>query len=224
MRRIAGITHGPWVIVPAAFTLMVIPVMDFTTMNTGTTARLQMIGWSVVFLAGISFLIRHKLLWLAGLVLCALYIAINMSHLFFFPDAEMANEAVAFKIVSSIVVAGIAWLYFARSPDLDRRQHWLGQTAHRFYVDIPAVLGGKDQCKSIDLSYTGARFSVAQAREKYKVGQRVSIEIPDIDAILCQGKIIAVSYNEIRVHFVDTSDHEKELIRQWLSSQNLQGV
>jgi hypothetical protein len=224
MRRIAGITHGPWVIVPAAFTLMVIPVMDFTTMHTGSTVPLEIIGWLVVFAAGISFLIRHKLLWLVGLVLCALFIAINLSHLMFFQEPVLETEAIAFKIVSSVVVAGIAWLYFARSPDLDRRQHWVGQTAHRFYVETPVVLGGKEQCKTIDLSYTGARITVSQAREKFKVGQRVSVEVPDIDSLLCQAKIIAVSFNEIRVHFVDTSDREQELIRQWLNSQNLQGV
>ncbi|QDK46092.1 PilZ domain-containing protein [Bdellovibrio sp. ZAP7] len=224
MRKTVGITHGPWVIVPAAFILMVIPVMDFTTMHTGSTVPLEIIGWLVVFAAGVSFLIRHKLLWLVGLVLCALFIAINLSHLMFFQEPPLATEAFAFKIVSSIVVAGIAWLYFARSPDLDRRQHWLGQTAHRYYVGIPVVLGGKDQCKTLDLSYTGARIAVFQAREKFKVGQRLSVEVPDIDGILCQAKVIAVGHSEIRVHFVDTSDHEQEQIRQWLISQNLQSV
>ncbi|MEK2688194.1 PilZ domain-containing protein [Bdellovibrio sp. GT3] len=224
MRKTIGITHGPWVIIPAAFTLMVIPVMDFTTMHTGTTGTLEAIGWLVAFGAGISFLIRHKLLWLMGLVFCALFIAINLSHLVFFQEPPLDTEVAVFKIVSTIMVAGIAWLYFSRSPDLDRRQHWMEQTAHRYYVDIPVVLMGKENCRILDLSYTGSRIMLPQAREKFKVGQMISVEIPDIDDILCQGKIIAVSHSEIRVHFVDTSDHEKELIRQWLGSQNLQSV
>ncbi|WP_410468734.1 PilZ domain-containing protein [Bdellovibrio bacteriovorus] len=74
----------------------------------------------------------------------------------------------------------------------------------------------------MDLSYTGARIAVPEGTGSYAKGQAVSIQLSEINDIQCEGRVIDMQGGILRVHFAGLNSSEKELLRQWLSSQNLQ--
>lgn len=168
-------------------------------------------------------MIRHKSSWVVGMVLCAGFVGINLYELVFQSTAGVDPWSTTFKLMNCLLVAFIVStvFYFFRYPYLDRRQNWMAPTGERFKVEMTVLVNGDMRFKTVDLSYTGARIAV-DATASFQPEQRISLQLTDINDVVCQAKIVAIHDGWMRVHFEDVSANEKELIRQWLLSQNLQ--
>lgn len=207
----------------AAAVLVSIPLMDIVSAQRSGVYMYGIVSWVLVCGAGISLMIRHKSSWMVGMVLSGGFVAINLYELIFQSKEGGSPWATTFKLMNCLLVAFIVSTvsYFFRYPYLDRRQNWLAPTGERFKVEMPVIVNGDIRLKSVDLSYTGARIAV-DATASFQADQRISVQLTDINDVRCQAKIVAVDDGWIRVHFEDVSASEKELIRQWLLSQNLQ--
>ena len=207
----------------AAAVLISIPLMDMLSSQRSGEFMFGLVSWIMVCGAGISLMIRHKSAWVMGMTLCVAFVLTNLYQLAFLSTAGVNPWASTIKLMDCLLVAFIVAtvFYFFRYPYLDRRQNWFAPTAERFKVEMPVVLNGDLQTKLVDLSYTGARIAV-DAAAPFKVDQRISVQLTEINDVLCQARIIDVNNGWMRVRFEDTSSQEKELIRQWLLSQNLQ--
>lgn len=223
--------HGlerPLIVQLAAAVMIATPIMDILASHFAGAYLFDPISWLLVFAGGVTLMIRHKSLWIASILLGACFLGYNAPLI-----VQSAVSGGSFisqmpRVLACSLVAfaiGIVF-YFFRRPYLDRRQHWLAPTGARFAVETAVILNGKLQASSLDLSYTGARIAVPQdsqdfKAEGFKKGDRVSLLLVEINDLLCQAKVLEVQDSYIRVQFQQTSGEEQELIRQWLSSQNL---
>lgn len=219
--KTAGLER-PLVVQLAAAVLIATPLMDILTGQRTGSYLFDMISWVLIFGAGVSLMVRHKSSWMLGIVLCLSFVVYTgyTIVLAIGPGGNPVTQTA--KLLDCLLVAFIVGsvFYFFRYPYLDRRQHWFAPTGSRFAAQIPVVINGTIQSQTVDLSYTGARIAVPQG-SAFKKGDRVSLALTEINDILCHGQILDVQESFIRVHFEDTSSAEQELIRQWLSSQNL---
>lgn len=218
-----GLTR-PLAVQLAAAVLISIPLMDMLSAQRSGEFMFGLASWIMVCGAGISLMIRHKSSWILGISLCVAFVLTNVYQLAFLDTAGVSPWASTMKLLDCLLVAFIVVtvFYFFRYPYLDRRQNWFAPTAERFKVEMPVVLnGGQISLKLVDLSYTGARIALDPGAS-FKKGERVSVQLTEINDVLCQARVIDVHNGWMRVHFEDTSSQEKELIRQWLLSQNLQ--
>ncbi len=207
----------------AAAVLILTPVMDILTLQRTGTQVFDWVSWLLIFGAGVSLLIRHKSAWVLGLVLCGVFVFMTSASLL--RDMEMVDPVVSTaRLMDCLLVLFIVGTvsYFFRYPYLDRRQNWFAPTGDRFTANISVVLGGVET-QTLDLSYTGARVSIPRPGI-FKVGEVVPLQISDINDIQCQARVIDTQNDHVRVHFEETSSADKDLIRQWLHSQNLQKV
>ncbi|MBO9665909.1 MAG: PilZ domain-containing protein [Bdellovibrio sp.] len=202
----------------AATVLIAVPVLDVSSAHGVAGALFDLPSYLLVFATGLCLFIRHKTVWLLGGSLCSMFLGLNIYQLLF-ESSNLSATMYTYRLFDCILVASLvaAVFHFFKYPYLDRRQHWLSPTASRYDVKIPVTMNGV-ATETLDLSYTGARIAVNQG-QSFKLNQRVSIQLSEIDDILCQAKVVQVDPNDICVHFEGTSDHEKELIRQWLLSQ-----
>ncbi|MGE5085920.1 MAG: PilZ domain-containing protein [Bacillota bacterium] len=209
----------------AAAVLVSIPMMDILSGQRSGIFMYGIVSWVLVCGAGISLMIRHKSSWIMGTIFCGSFVAINLYEIAFQSPVGVDPWLTAFKFINCLLVAVIVATVFCffRYPYLDRRQNWFAPTGERFKVEMPVIVNGDLGAKTLDLSYTGARI-VLDAAASFKPGQSVSLQMTDINDVVCQAKIVAIHDGWIRVHFEDASKSEKELIRQWLLSQNLQKV
>ncbi|MFM6928717.1 MAG: PilZ domain-containing protein [Bdellovibrio sp.] len=207
----------------AAAVLISIPLMDILSGQRSGVFMYGILSWILVCGAGVSLMIRHKSSWIAGTVLCAAFVGINLYEVVFQDTSGVDPWLTTFKLMNCLLVAFIVTtvFYFFRYPYLDRRQNWFAPTGERFKVEMSVVVNGDTRLKTVDLSYTGARIAV-DAAASFQPEQRISVQLTDINDVVCQAKVVAIHDGWIRVHFEDVSASEKELIRQWLLSQNLQ--
>lgn len=213
----------PFVVQLAAAVLIAMPLLDIIVGQRTGSFIFDGVSWLLIFGAGASLMIRHKSAWMLGIVLSvvfALHNAVNLIQ----STVPGANPVIqTARLLDCLLVAFIVGtvFYFFRYPYLDRRQHWFAPTGNRFVAQIPVVLNGSIHTTSLDLSYTGARIALPQGAFDLKVGDHVSLLLTEVNDLLCQARILEIQPSYIRVHFEDTSSQEQELIRQWLSSQNL---
>ncbi|QDK38352.1 PilZ domain-containing protein [Bdellovibrio sp. NC01] len=219
--KTAGLER-PFVVQLAAAVLIATPLMDILTGQRTGSYLFDVVSWILIFGAGASLMVRHKSSWMLGIILCLSFVGYTgyTIVLAIGPGGNPVTQTA--KLLDCLLVAFIVGsvFYFFRYPYLDRRQHWFAPTGSRFAAQIPVVINGSIQSQTVDLSYTGARIAVPQG-STFKKGDRVSLALTEINDILCHGQILDVQESFIRVHFEDTSAAEQELIRQWLSSQNL---
>lgn len=218
--KTAGLER-PLVVQLAAAVLIATPVMDILMGQRTGSYMFDLFSWALIFASGASLMIRHKSSWVAGIALAVAFVVYNLFLLLMNPSGALPLQQTT-KFLDCLLVMFIVGtvFYFFRYPYLDRRQHWFSPTGNRFMVNIPAVLNGSIQTSTMDLSYTGARISVPEGAS-FKKGDRVSLLLSDINDLLCQAHVLNVDDGSIRVHFEGTSASDQELIRQWLSSQNL---
>jgi hypothetical protein len=115
-------------------------------------------------------------------------------------------------------------MYFFRYPYLDRRQKWFAPTADRFAVAIPVLINGSIPADTTDLSYTGARISLKDLGGNFQKGDRLSLQIPEVADLVCQGEVIAKDDASLRVKFDKIDSDSREILRQWLLSQGVKKV
>ncbi|XGC79735.1 PilZ domain-containing protein [Bdellovibrio bacteriovorus] len=207
----------------AAAVLIATPLLDIMMMQRTGTQIFSWISWVMIAGAGISLMIRHKLSWLVGITLCILFVVSTGVSLF--QEIESADPIVSSaKLLDCLLVLFIVGTvsYFFRYPYLDRRQNWFAPTGERFALSMSVVLDGMET-QTLDLSYTGAKISAPEGK-LFKVGDKVPLQFSEINDIQCWARIIDSKPGQVRVHFEDTSAGDKEMIRQWLSAQNLQKV
>lgn len=207
----------------AAAVLIMTPLLDIMMMQRTGAQMFSWVSWIMIAGAGISLLIRHKSSWLIGIALCCFFVfntANSLLHEIDSADPLISSAKLLDCLLVLFIVGTIS--YFFRYPYLDRRQNWFSPTGERFSVAMAVVLDGVET-QTVDLSYTGAKILYNEA-VKLKVGDKVPLQFSDINDIQCWARIIDVKQGQVRVHFEDTSAGDKELIRQWLSAQNLQKV
>ncbi len=207
----------------AAAVLIATPVMDILSGHRTGAYLFDVLSWILVFGAGASLMVRHKSSWMLGIVLCVIFVVYNVFSIIQStgPGANPVTQTA--KLLDCLLVAFIVGsvFYFFRYPYLDRRQHWFSPTGNRFAAQTAVVLNGSVLTNSLDLSYTGARIAVPQGSSSFKKGDRVSLLLSEINDLLFQANVLEVQETYIRVHFEGTSPQDQEMIRQWLSSQNL---
>lgn len=184
---------------------------------------LNWVGWVSVFGAGMTLMIRHKLSWVVGMILCGVFVISTLVSLFkgFGIVDPVISTARVLDCFLVLFIVGTVFSFF-RYPYLDRRQNWFAPTGDRFVVVTPVVLNGKVNGETVDLSYTGARISVPEGVESFQKDQVMTLVLSEINDIQCKAKVIDVKDKVLRIHFDGLSSSEKDLLRQWLSSQNLQ--
>ncbi len=206
----------------AAAVLILTPVLDLMMMQRSGVSILNWLSWIFVFGAGVTLMIRHKSSWIIGIALCAAFVLNTSYHLV--QELSVVDPIVSSaRLLDCLIVVFIVVTVFSffRYPYLDRRQNWFAPTGDRYVVMTSVMLDGKTEAQTVDLSYTGARISVPEGAT-YEKGQAVSIQLSEINDIQCSGKVIDMHGGILRVHFAGLNSNEKELLRQWLSSQNLQ--
>ena len=207
----------------AAAVLMFTPVLDLIMMQRTGVAVLNWVGWVSVFGAGLTLMIRPKLSWVLGMILCGIFVISTLVSLFkgFGVVDPAISTARVLDCLLVLFIVGTVFSFF-RYPYLDRRQNWFAPTGDRFVVVTPVVLNGKVNGETVDLSYTGARISVPEGVESFKKDQVLTLVLSEINDIQCKAKVIDVKDKVLRIHFDGLSSSEKDLLRQWLGSQNLQ--
>lgn len=206
----------------SAAVLMLTPILDLLMMQRTGVAVLNWVGWISVFGAGMSLMIRHKLAWVVGIVLCGVFVISTLFSLIrdFGVVEPVISTARLLDCGLVIFIVGTIFSFF-RYPYLDRRQNWFAPTGERFQVATQVLLDGVE-AQTVDLSYTGARIRLPDGfKDPGKEGV-FELQLSDINDIQCKARVIDFGEGVLRVHFVDMASSDQELLRQWLSSQNLQ--
>nr|BFD63496.1 hypothetical protein BdHM001_21770 [Bdellovibrio sp. HM001] len=206
----------------AAAVLILTPMLDALMMQRSGVSILNWLSWIFVFGAGVTLMIRHKSSWILGVVLCAAFVVNTSYHLIqeFNTVDPIISSARLLDCLIVVFIVGTVFSFF-RYPYLDRRQNWFAPTGDRYVVATSVLLEGRVEAQTVDLSYTGARIAVPEG-VSYQKGQTVSVQLSEINDIQCAAKVIDLQGGILRLHFADLNSSEKELLRQWLSSQNLQ--
>lgn len=207
----------------AAAVLMITPVLDILMMQRTGISVLNWMSWAAVFGAGVSLLVRHKLSWVVGIGLCGVFVVSTLISLY--QGIHIVDPVISTaRVLDCLLVLFIVGTVFSffRYPYLDRRQNWFAPTGERFIVATNVLLNGSMEAQTLDLSYTGARLSRPQGFADLSKGQSLVVQLSDINDIQCKATVIDVKDGVLRVHFAAMESADKELLRQWLSSQNLQ--
>ncbi len=209
----------------SAAVLILTPFLDVLMMQRTGVAIFNWVGWITVFGAGVSLMIRHKLSWIVGIALCGLFVGSTLFVLIrgfyevepVISTVRLLNCALVLFIVSTV-------LSFFRYPYLDRRQNWLAPTGERVAVATPILLSGGVEAQTVDMSYVGARLRLPGGPNGLEKDSQIEIQLPDINDITCKARVVEIDQGLLRVHFVDMTSSDKEFLRQWLRSQNLQKI
>ncbi|WP_295899879.1 PilZ domain-containing protein [uncultured Bdellovibrio sp.] len=207
----------------AAAVLIMAPVLDMMMSQRTGAQVFSVFSWILIFGAGVSLLVRHKSSWVLGIILCSVFVISTGVSLVREMDTvdPIVSSAKLLDCLLVIFIVGTV-SYFFRYPYLDRRQNWFAPTGDRFAIVSSVVLGGAET-QTIDLSYTGARITIPGSAT-FKSGDVVALQLTEINDISCKARVVDVKEDHIRVHFEGTSASEKDLIRQWLNSQDLKKV
>lgn len=207
----------------AAAVLMLTPALDLIMMQRTGVSVLNWVGWVSVFGAGLTLMIRHKSSWVIGVLLCIVFVVSTLMSLIkgFGVVDPVISSARVLDCLLVLFIVGTVFSFF-RYPYLDRRQNWFAPTGDRFVVATPVVLNGNINGETVDLSYTGARIFVGESSQDFQKNQVLTVVLSEINDIQCKAKVIDLKDKVLRVHFDGLSISEKDLLRQWLGSQNLQ--
>lgn len=197
-------------------------MLDLYIARTYGQTIFQPFQWVLIVGAALSLLIRHKSAWALGLVFMGLFVA-SMVKDRFWPSEELDPLLGTAKFLGAMagLYVIIVMMYFFRYPYLDRRQKWFGPTADRFEVQIPVLINGSINGDTSDLSYTGAKITLKDQGDNIQKGDRLSLQIPDIADLVCQGEVIAKDSAILRVKFDKIDSDSREILRQWLLSQGV---
>ncbi|MNL21862.1 PilZ domain protein [compost metagenome] len=88
-------------------------------------------------------------------------------------------------------------------------------------VQIPVLINGSIAGDTTDLSYTGAKITLKDQDDNFQMGDRLSLQIPEIADLVCQGEVIAKDKGVLRVKFDKIDSDSREILRQWLLSQDV---
>lgn len=201
--------------------MVLLPLTDLYLARTYGQTIFQPFQWVLVIGAALSLLIRHKSAWALSLVFMIAFVS-SMVKDRFWPSEELDSLVGTAKFLGAM--AGLyviaVTIYFFRYPYLDRRQKWLSPTADRFAVSIPVLINGSISGDTSDLSYTGAKISLKDPGDNFQKGDRLSLQIPEIADLICQGEVIAKDDGILRVKFDKIDSASREILRQWLLSQD----
>ena len=203
--------------------MVLLPLLDLYVAKTYGQTIFQPFQWVLVIGAALSLLIRHKSAWALGLIFMALFVASMVKDRFWPADGEvdpMLGTAKFLGAMAGLYVI-VVMMYFFRYPYLDRRQKWFAPTADRFLVQIPVLINGSIMADTSDLSYTGVKLSLKDSADNIQKGDRLSIQIPEIADLVCQGEVIAKDSSILRVKFDKIDSASSEILRQWLLSQDI---
>jgi len=207
-----------------ALLLVLLPLIDLYLARTYGQTIFQPFQWILIVGTALSLLVRHKSAWAVGLVLMLIFVSTMIVERYWTSGGEdldsMLGTAKFIGAMTGLYVI-IVMMYFFRYPYLDRRQKWFGPTADRFMVQIPVLINGSISADTADLSYTGARIALKDAGENFKKGDRISVQLPEVTDLVCQGEVIAKENGLLRVNFDKMDGESKETLRQWLLSQDI---
>lgn len=205
-----------------ALLMVFLPLIDLYFARTYGQTIFQPFQWVLVTGAALSLLIRHKSSWALSVLFMLIFVG-SMVKDRFWPGEDLDSQIGTAKFLGAM--AGLyviaVTLYFFRYPYLDRRQKWLGPTADRFEVKTSVLINGSIAGDTTDLSYTGARISLKDQGTSIQAGDRLSLQIPEIADLVCQGEVIAKDEGVLRVKFDKIDSASKEILRQWLLSQDV---
>lgn len=205
-----------------ALVMVFLPLLDLYFARTYGLTIFQPFQWVLVMGAALSLLIRHKSAWALSIFFMLIFVS-SMVKDRFWPGEDVENQLGTAKFLGAM--AGLyviaVTLYFFRYPYLDRRQNWFAPTAERFAVQIPVLINGSIAADTTDLSYTGARISLNDKVSSIQKGDRLSLQIPEIADLVCQGEVIAKEEGVLRVKFDKIDSASRETLRQWLLSQDV---
>lgn len=205
-----------------ALFMVFLPLLDLYIARTYGQTIFQPFQWVLIVGAALSLLIRHKSAWALGLIFMAVFVG-SMVKDRFWPSEELDPMLGTAKFLGAMagLYVIIVMMYFFRYPYLDRRQKWFGPTADRFLVQIPVLINGSISADTSDISYTGAKITLKGGDDNFKTGDRLSLQIPEIADLVCQGEVIAKDSSVLRVKFDKIDSDSREILRQWLLSQGV---
>lgn len=207
----------------AAAVLIAVPFLDLAMAHQSGVQIFGYVSWALVVFAGLSLLVRHKLSWMVGILLCVTFVGITAVEML--RDLESADAIVNTArfldcLLVLFIVATVS--YFFRYPYLDRRQNWFAPTGERFAVETAVVLDGISGLTQ-DLSYTGAKLHLDEELSR-KEGDKLSLRFEALSGLTCSAKILYLQGKQVRVHFEGLSSSEKESLRNWLNQQDAKKV
>jgi hypothetical protein len=204
-----------------ALFMVFLPLLDLYIARTYGQTIFQPFQWVLIVGAALSLVIRHKSAWALGLIFMVSFV-ISMIKDRYWPSAELDPMLGTAKFLGAMagLYVIVLLMYFFRYPYLDRRQKWFGPTANRFHIQIPVLINGSIAADTSDLSYTGAKITLKDEAENIQKGDRLSLQIPEIADLVCQGEVIAKDSAVLRVKFDKIDSDSREILRQWLLSQD----
>lgn len=204
-----------------ALFMVFLPLIDLYIAKTYGQTIFQPFQWVLIIGASLSLLIHHKSAWVVGLLFMFCFVG-SMVRDRFWPTEELDPLLGTAKFLGAMagLYVIVVVMYFFRYPYLDRRQKWFAPTADRFEVQIPVLINGSIAGDTSDLSYTGARITLKDQGDNIQMGDRLSLQIPEIADLVCQGEVIAKDSGVLRVKFDKIDSDSKEILRQWLLSQD----
>jgi hypothetical protein len=206
--------------------MMCLPLLDFYLARVYGQTIFQPFQWVLIIGAALSLLIRHKSAWAVGLFFMVAFVGSMVRERYWPVDPEADQQLSSAKFLGAM--AGlyiiVVMMYFFRYPYLDRRQKWFAPTADRFAVIIPVLINGSIPADTTDLSYTGARINLKDQGGNFQKGDRLSLQIPEVADLVCQGEVIAKDDASLRVKFDKIDSDSREILRQWLLSQGVKKV
>ena len=207
-----------------AVIIVILPFYDLYLIREFGQSIFTPLEWTLIVGSALSLFIRHKSAWMLGLLLMGIFV-LKMAKERFFPIAQddlepMVRAAKFLGAMIGLFVIGTVGLLF-RYPYLDRRQKWLGPTADRYIVQLPVTINGSIGAVTLDLSYTGAHIRLKNESENIKEGDRISLQIPEISDLACQAEVVSREKDSLRVNFDNVEGPNKDILRQWLLSQDV---
>ncbi len=202
--------------------IMLIPIIDFLLSRNLDSAIFTMSERVLFFVAALCLLVRHKVAWLLSVIFMVLLIGLLANNLLVADYSELDLGAVTkfMWTVFGLSLLGILGYSF-RYPYLDMRQKWFAPTANRYLVATPVLVNGKLAGKTTDLSYNGAKI-ILTTESELKQGDKVSVQLSEVCDLECQGVVIGREGVSLRVNFSPITGRNRDLLRQWLISQNFE--
>lgn len=207
----------------AAAVLIAVPFLDLAMAHQSGVQIFGYFSWALVVFAGLSLLVRHKLSWMAGILLCVTFVgvtAVEMLNELETADAIVNTARFLDCLLVLFIVATVS--YFFRYPYLDRRQNWFAPTGERYAVETAVILGSASGLTQ-DLSYTGAKLHLDEELNA-KEGDKLTLRFEAMSGLTCKAKILSLNGKQVRVHFEGLSSSEKESLRNWLEKQDAKKV
>jgi hypothetical protein len=188
-----------------ALFMVFLPLLDLYIARTYGQTIFQPFQWVLIVGAALSLILRHKSAWALGLLFMMIFVG-SMVKDRYWPTEELDPLLGTAKFLGAMagLYVIVVMMYFFRYPYLDRRQKWFAPTADRFHVQIPVLINGSIAADTTDLSYTGAKITLKDQGAE----------------LVCQGEVIAKDSGVLRVKFDKIDSDSREILRQWLLSQD----